>query len=139
MLSIRKSEVGHHLISKTKKLELFNMRKEVLQENLVTQNPRLLTHFLVGDLTYFDESLISKLPVLDEALKFEASLRILLTLNEQFNFENDDSDSTHKNKVAPQLKQKFKIKKNAPLLTDDEALNFLIDNVFIKQAEKNKT
>ncbi|MBT9190430.1 hypothetical protein [Zobellia russellii] len=135
ILTIRKSATGHRLINRAKKLELFNMRQEVLQENLTVQNPMPLTHFLIGDAAYFDERLIAKLPVLNEVLKFEASLRILLTLNEQFNFEEDDSGSTSnsKNLDATQPIQK---KKKAPLLSDVEATNFLIDTVFSKQLKK---
>ncbi|CAM4087454.1 hypothetical protein ZORO111903_00310 [Zobellia roscoffensis] len=136
ILSVRKSAAGHRLMNRAKKLELFNMRQEALQENLVTQNPMPLTHFLIGDATYFDERLIAKLPVLDEVLKFEASLRILLTLNEQFNFEENDFGSTPstKNLVTLQPKQK---RKKAALLSDDDATNFLIDTVFSKQLKKD--
>ncbi len=136
ILSVRKSAAGHGLINRAKKLELFNMRLKVLQENLAAQNPMPLTHFLIGDAAYFDERLITKLPVLDEVLKFEASLRILLTLNEQFNFEEDDSGSipSATNLAVTQPIQK---KKKVPLLSDADATNFLIDTVFSKQLRRD--
>ena len=142
ILSVNNSETGFTNMKRAKKLELFNMRKEVLQEILVTQNPMPLTHFLVGDTNYFDETLISKLPIFDEILKFEASLKIMLILNEQYNFEQDDTNSNlaAKRQSASSPEKKPKVKKTkAPLLSESDAINFLIDNVFIKQAEKNTT
>ncbi|CAM3360402.1 hypothetical protein [Zobellia roscoffensis] len=139
VIRIKRSSDGYPIVSRAKKTELFNMRQEVLQENLATQNPIHLNHFLIGDASYFNDSLIAKSPILDEILQFEASRRILTIFNEQFHFETEDSSSIDeiKSETIPETVEKpIKKKKRLPLISDKEATTFLIDTVFIKRADK---
>ncbi|WP_276165473.1 hypothetical protein [Zobellia alginiliquefaciens] len=132
-----KSPDGHTKISRAKKLELFGIRQEVLQERLTTENQIPLSYFLIGDATYFDDSLVYKIPILEEVLRFEASLKILLILNEEFQFEGDEYLTTHEktrnfdDKTGPKKTKK----KKTPLISDDEAIAFLIDTVFSKPSK----
>ncbi|WP_276166441.1 hypothetical protein [Zobellia alginiliquefaciens] len=130
---------GHLSIRRAKKVELFELRKEALQERLATECPVPLAHFLIGNVAYFEDSLIDKFPVLNETLKFEASLGILLTLNEQFQFETvDDPPKKIENKLhtVQQLKEKStERKKKDAIISDDEAIDFLLNSVFSKSSK----
>ncbi|MDO6821356.1 hypothetical protein [Zobellia sp. 1_MG-2023] len=130
---------GHLSIRRAKKIELFELRKEALQERLAAEVAVPLTHFLIGNAAYFEDSLIGKFPLLDETLKFEASLRILLTLNDQFQFETvDDTPKKIENKlpIAQQLKEKSTDrKKKDAIISDDEAIDFLLNSVFSKSSK----
>lgn len=138
MIRMHKGPKGRQRVSNAEKMELLEIRRDVLPQNLIVNFPEGLAHFLMGDNRFFANALILTVPILDEIVTFEAYLKVLLNLNDEFGFEKDDyfdtegagtpeADPIETETVMPIQKSD---KKKRPVLTDAEAIRYLIDNVF---------
>ena len=78
--------------------------------------------------------LLENIEIISEVIEFESGLRILLSLNTQFTFENESCFSTteleqnkKKQHIIPKSPQMVK---KEPLFTDQKAIEYLLKNVF---------
>ncbi|SDM65899.1 hypothetical protein [Kriegella aquimaris] len=138
MIRMHKGPNGRQRVSNTEKMELLEIRRDVLPQNLIVNFPEGLARFLMGDNRFFANALLLAVPILDEIVTFEAYLKVLLNLNDEFGFERNrdidteatktpEADPVKKETVNPKQKSD---KKKRPVLTDAEAIRYLIDNVF---------
>ena len=143
LVRMHKGPNGRQRVSNAEKLELFDIQRDVLPLNLITKFPEGLARFLMGDNRFFANALILDVPILDEIVTFEAYLKVLLNLNDEFGFEKDDyfevegagTPEANPDEAQTAIPGKKSNKKKRPVLTDAEALRYLLDNVFKKQVQ----
>ena len=151
----RNLENGGIVIEYVPKLEFLKEQQRTLLSNL--WKTELLEQFLFGNKDYFVASRLDEVTILNEVIDFEVAFSIMLSLNGQFHFENDVSFSnSSENTVdkeseehplitekevseAPSTKditkteELKKIITKRAVLSDEEAVHYLIENVFSKK------
>ncbi|MCL6267785.1 hypothetical protein [Flagellimonas myxillae] len=127
------------------KMEVLLGQQEAIKNNLA--NSFLLIPFLEGNNVYFDRVNASTNEEFTRFIEFETVFKIVVSLNEIYGFEKDyKSDNTEAVKSTFETTQKSsnKIntssltnqqKKNRPI-TDQQAIDYLINNVFTKSKSK---
>ncbi|MRX62579.1 hypothetical protein [Maribacter luteus] len=141
LVRLENTPSGDHVVKNAEKLELFALHRDVLPRNLIKMFPEGLAHFLMGDTGYFNNALVDKAPILKEIVTFEGYLKVLLDLNKKFGFEkssplNVKNEDVPKNNPIRDDKEISKQKSNKvrrSVLSDEEAIHYLINNIFKKK------
>jgi len=155
LVTQRNLENGGVVIENVPKLEFLKEQQRTLLSNL--WKTELLEQFLFGNKDYFVTSLINEIKILKEVIDFEVALSIMLSLNGRFKFENDVSFSndgentvdkkseehplnTEKEaseapitKVVTRTEELKKMVTKKIVLSDEEAMQYLIENIFSKK------
>lgn len=153
----RNLENGGIVIESIDKLAFLKEQQNALKSNL--SKTVLLQQFLFGNKDFFVASRISEFKILSEIIDFEASWSILLSLNGQYHFEggisfftsnegsheeNTTINSTvlqpHNSIKEPKrfphkqgaTKTNIRTATKAPHLSNEDAIQYLIENVFSK-------
>ena len=111
------------------KLELMEMKQIALKSNLAASD--MLNEFLMGHVGYFDSQLALDNPLLKSIIVFETGFRILTNLNFEYQFEEIRKPSTEKPYLP--INQEKPIPKEKPMLSDQNAVEYLMANIFNKK------
>ncbi|MCM4150925.1 hypothetical protein DHD05_04905 [Arenibacter sp. N53] len=106
------------------KLELMEAKQNALKSNLA--DSELLIEFLMGHVGYFDSQLALDNPLLKSIIEFETGFKILTNLNFEYHFEEI-------RKPSAQIPEEIPIPKEKPMLSDQDAVEYLLANVFNKK------
>lgn len=151
-----KLENGGTYLEPMNKLQIIYAQQNALKSEL--SKTKLLNQFLFGNTAFFTLALIEDFKLLEEIIYFEGILKILVSLNDQYHFEKtgvltsttpkktqkktqNTLSKTVKNTPNPSkkpieypvLEEKQPIKKRVPLISDEEAIEYLIATVFTKK------
>ncbi|MEW2923101.1 hypothetical protein AB1A65_16645 [Muricauda sp. ANG21] len=135
-IRIQKDKTGIESVNNMGKLEMLDGQRNALKDNLA--NSGLLDHYLMGNGGHFSVDLVGNDTTLGHFIDFETGLKILLSLNHSYGFEaNPYSEAQEKIFEEPNEVKKTtpKIKKN-PVLSDEDALDYLLKNVFGSKGNK---
>ncbi|MBC8769580.1 hypothetical protein H4O18_16395 [Arenibacter sp. BSSL-BM3] len=99
-------------------------KQNALKSNLADSD--MLFEFLMGNVGYFDSQLAVDNPLLKSIIAFETGFRILTNLNFEYHFEEIRKPST------PILEEIIPIPKEKPMLSDQDAVEYFLANVFNK-------
>ncbi|PXX21250.1 hypothetical protein [Arenibacter sp. ARW7G5Y1] len=109
------------------KLELMEAKQNAWKSNLAASD--MLYEFLMGHVGYFDSQLALDNPLLKSIIDFETGFRILTNLNFDYHFEEIRKPSTQiPEEIIP-------IPKEKPMLSDQDAVEYLLANVFNKYSK----
>jgi hypothetical protein len=140
-----KSSSGIDTVMNASQLELLLDKQNALKSNLAEIDSILLKQYLLGKADYFSSELIDDSDIITEIILFEAGLKILLSLNDQYKFERYDyftssdesnkqvdSVEVHKTEKKKPLHNNIAKAKKKPIISDTEAITYLLENVFSK-------
>ncbi|MBO0321562.1 hypothetical protein J0X14_04565 [Muricauda sp. CAU 1633] len=129
-IRVQKDKSGIESVSNIGKLEMLDGQRNTLKDNLA--NSELLDHYLMGDEGHFSIDLVGNDKTLGHFIDFETALKILLSLNHSYGFEaNPFSVPQEKTFEEPnQVKKTIPKIKKTSVLSDEEALDYLLKNVF---------
>ena len=116
---------GIQTIENMPKLELMEAKQNALKSNLAESE--LLYEFLMGQVAYFDSQLAQDNPLLKSIIEFETGFRILTNLNFDYHFEETRKPTTQ---IPVEI---IPIPKEKPMLSDQDAVEYLLANVFNKK------
>lgn len=140
MLYMTKSAFGTDRVKNATIMELFSIRQGALSIRAIQEHPDGLDQFLMGNSEYFNDDLISKAPILEEILRFEVDFKILLTLNEDYRFEEIGIQSVKTVQNEPTLKTEMATKtptkksySRTEMPSEEEIEQYLIKHVFSKK------
>lgn len=120
---------GIQTVENMPKLELMEAKQNALKSNLAASN--MLYEFLMGHGAFFDTQLAQDNPFLKSIIEFETGFRILTNLNFDYHFEEIRKPSTEKPYVP--IIQERPIPREKPMLSDQDAVEYLLANVFKKK------
>ncbi|WP_149304923.1 hypothetical protein [Pareuzebyella sediminis] len=112
------------------------LKKETMPLNLAKFHKDGLEAYLMGKGLEVDGNVLKKNPVLQEIIDLEAALIFLSRLNERFGLEKEvalrpSEVDGKENTEVPATKKRSK--KKTSVLTDSDALDYLLDTVFGKK------
>lgn len=88
---VRMSENANGIpkVDNAPKLELYYIKRDAIKNRTATEYSLGLDEFLMGNSNHFNNKMISEIPILQEIIQYEGELKILLALNEEYQFEKN--------------------------------------------------
>lgn len=130
IIRVQKDKSGIESVNNMGRLEMLEGQQNALKGNLA--NSELLDQCLMGNEGYFSIGLIEENKTLGHFVDFETALKIILSLNSSYGFEPNPFSYTKDEKMEKPVgpkKTRPKIK-NPAVLSDEEAIDYLLRNVF---------
>ena len=120
---------GIQSVENMPKMELMEGKQNALKSNLAMSD--MLFEFLMGHVGYFDSQLALDNSLLKSIIEFETGFKLLTNLNFEYHFEEIRKPSTEKPYLP--INQEKPIPKEKPMLSDQDAVEYLLANVFNKK------
>ena len=122
-------------LENTPKLELYYIKRDALKLRVIHEYPKGLDEFLMGNSNHFNSNLINEVPILKETTQFEGELKILLALNEEYQFIKRESIQTliETNSIPTSTPIPKKIGLTATMPSEEEMNAYLMKHVFSKK------
>ena len=120
-------------LENTPKLELYYVKRDALKQRAINEHPNGLDEFLLGNSNHFDLKIKDDVAIFKEIIQFEGELKIILALNDEYQFEKNKTfqsptiDNTNIEK--PNLSVNSKAFKNK-IPTEEEMDAYLMKHVF---------
>lgn len=120
-------------LENTPKLELYYVKRDALKQRAINEHPNGLDEFLLGNSNHFDLKIKDDVAIFKEIIQFEGELKIILALNDEYQFEKNktfQSPTIDKNNIEkPNLSVNSKAFKNK-IPTEEEMDAYLMKHVF---------
>tara|TARA_R110000744_G_scaffold12647_7_gene37505 strand:- start:850 stop:1671 length:822 start_codon:yes stop_codon:yes gene_type:complete len=126
-------------IENTPKIELYHIKRDTLKSRVIKVFPKGLDEFLLGNSKFFTYDLTQEIPIIKELIQFEGELKILLALNDEYQFEKHhpieplNEENTIESFSTPTLK---KVSLTSKMPTEEEMDAYLMKHVFSKKNKK---
>ncbi|TMM52174.1 hypothetical protein FEE95_21025 [Maribacter algarum] len=145
VISEQKLENGEIVLENMNKLPFLETKRNALKSDL--SKTIALQQFLFGNKGYFVAELIEEIDILKEVIKLEGAYKILSSLNGKYNFEQNETypmvEKNNQQKVTTSNNNKTivekpdpdfeeRILKKSPIVSDEEAIEYLLQSVFGK-------
>lgn len=122
-------------VHNTPKLELYFIKREALKNRALTEYSLGLDSFLMGNSSNFNDKLINDVPIIKEIIQFEGELKILMALNEEYQFEKhkalQPSIEVNSTQTSTPISKKIGLTTTMP--TEEEMDAYLMAHVFSKK------
>ena len=130
LIRVQRDKSGIESVNNLGKLEMLEGQRNAMRDNLAKSG--LLDHYLMGDEGHFSIDLVDNDKTLGHFIDFETALKILLSLNHTYGFEPDSfSEPLDETMEVPnEFKKTIPKIKRTPDLSDEDALEYLLKNVF---------
>lgn len=135
IVQMLESANGIQRLENTPKLELYYIKRDALKHRSATGYPLGLDNFLMGNSNHFNDTLINEVPIIKEIIPFEGELKILLALNEEYQYEKHKAfqPSIEVNSTPTSTPTSKKIGFTATMPTDEEMDAYLMKHVFSRK------
>lgn len=123
-------------VENTPKIELYHIKRDTLKSRVIKEFPKGLDEFLLGNSKFFTNNLTREIPIIKELIQFEGELKVLLALNDEYQFEKHQpiQPLIEKNNIesftTPTLK---KVGLTSSMPTEEEMDAYLMKHVFSKK------
>jgi hypothetical protein len=129
-IRVQKDKSGIESVNNMGKLEMLEGQRNAMMDNLAETG--LLDHYLMGNEGHFSMHLVDNDKTLGHFIDFESGLKILLSLNHSYGFEANPFAELQEGAMEKPTEVKKTIPKikRTPILSDEDALDYLLKNVF---------
>lgn len=122
-------------LENTPKLELYYIKRDALMLRAIDEYSKGLDEFLMGNPNHFNSILINEVSFLKEIVQFEGELKILLALNEEYQFEKHKAiqPSIEVNSTPTSTPTSKKISLTTTMPTEEEMDAYVMKHVFSRK------
>ena len=140
LVGMSQNQKGIQKVRNTPKLELFSIKQYVLKTRAISEYLNGLVCYLLGDAEHFNNELANEIEILEEIIRFEGDFKILSTLNEEYKFENLETEPTDKGEgegsvtnETVSLPLPHKKESTLTMPSEEDMDNYLLEYVFSKK------